>query len=192
MNNVAFQVAIYMAKFGDGHFIDDGIAFHTGFWNGLLWTLCNPSKVKEIWKLVRYRFSHIEIHNLQTDECFTSTMRGELNGTVIRPASEVFVRPERWMVIKMYKMDFIFNRAWSLAVVAAKYNKGYDKKCIIGFFLPWRIHDKLKNICSEAVQMFLVWCGTFVILKVWSPLRLVRKILNSNPSYKLEKLVYEH
>jgi hypothetical protein len=54
--------------------------------------------------------------------------------------------------------------------------------------LPWRIHNPLKNICSEAVQMFLVWCGLFSSYKVWSPLRLVWHILRLNKVYRLEDI----
>ena len=183
-----FQVVVYQARFFDGTIIDNGISLHTGFWNGLGWFIRYPKEFFKTLKLLLYRIAHIEIRRLDTGECFTSTMRGDNNGTVIRHEKDVLTDKTRWKAITLEVEDSIFNYAWENAKQEAMNNKGYDKKCIGGFFLPWRLHSIYKNICSEAVQKFLKWCGFFRSYHVWSPLRLVWKILRLDESYKLEDI----
>jgi hypothetical protein len=88
--------------------------------------------------------------------CYTSTMRGEANGTVKRPASEVLTHPERWD----YKEYDIRPRRYRAGLAwlekQVKENKGYDKKASLSHLTPWRFHDKDKNNCIEIDYGFAV------------------------------------
>ena len=53
-------------------------------------------------------------------ECFTSTMRGDWNGTVIRPASEVLTHSRRWDYFELEVEDVDYKEAVHLARVAAQ------------------------------------------------------------------------
>ena len=112
-------------------------------------------------------------------QCFTSTMRGDAEGTVLRPAAEVLTHPERWdvgIICTITEAEYEEGMAWCRDEV--RDNLGYDKLCIADFFNPvrwwWQLHDRLKNICSEAFQSGLTaFKGIFLSRYVCSPRRLV-------------------
>ena len=87
--------------------------------------------------------------------CYTSTMRGDNNGTVSRPAREVFTHPERWEYIELEVTDESFKaaKAWADARVAMKWS--YSKRDLLRFVMPLWLLKKLKladpdrEICSE-------------------------------------------
>ena len=115
-----------------------------------------------------------------TGQCFTSTMRGSVNGSVIRPACEVIKHPERWDFFEIEVEDHMYNHAISHALSAVKNNKGYDKPLIVSFFFPYRFASKGKDICSEVCMHFLN--DSFVLdttgKRVPSPRRLARWLIN--------------
>lgn len=115
-------------------------------------------------------------------ECYTSTMRGDWDGTVLRPASEVIKDPSRWDVGVIATItEDQYRRGMKEINHAVKYNQGYDKRCIADFFNPLRrwlpIHSKVKQICSEAFQHGLsALVSRFVWKYINSPRRIVRKL----------------
>jgi len=139
----------------DKHWLDNIIAGWTLIWNVLRW----PTQAKNLRKLL---CSHSEIGfpDRHTGEPMmaTSTMRyakGK-NGVVCRPASEVLKHPERWTYFELpisetglYRLQWVVDTQISKGV-------GYDKKAIASFFLPFRVHDKDKEICSEE-SVHLLW-----------------------------------
>ena len=158
------RVLFYRAE-RDGHAIDDAISLWTKLFN---WHT-PPYSHCEIWWPTETYPRHFD---WKAGRCFTSTMRGDDNGTVIRPASDVLTHPERWDYIEIDVDPIKLAAAIGLAQLFAKQNKGYDILCLLGFFFPWRLRNKKKDICSEVCQKFLVWCGIFPDYKVWSPRRL--------------------
>ena len=192
------------------HLIDDGIN---------LWTaLCNiplPGKgwFGEVKAWFKGSYSHVEIMISdvkgwfwENDEipikdgggfvqrwtglCYTSTMRGEMNGNCMRPASEVIKDPARWdgcIVKETSDKEFTFLMKHINYKVLN--NQGYDKLCIADFFNLFRrwaqIHSKLKDICSEAVQaaLFIIRIRLFSLRYAHSPRRIAR-ILRKN-GYKI-------
>ncbi len=87
--------------------------------------------------------------------CYTSTMRGDANGTVSRPASEVFTHPERWEYLEFEVTDESFKTALLWAQLRVLRNKGYSKRDLLRFAMPlWmlkKLHldDPDREICSE-------------------------------------------
>ncbi len=136
--------------------------------------------------------------------CYTSTMRGNDNGTVSRPASTVFTHPERWEYIEFEVTDESFEeaKAWADERVAGKHK--YSMKDIRRFFMPLWLLRKLKwddpdrEICSEhgegwAVRLYSysrnmnmnLWVLYKILIR--SPRRLWRDLVKRHhvPTYSL-------
>ena len=194
-----FRVLLHKAKLGDKSAVDDGISIYTTFFNSIGLLACGQFKLA--WQVIKRRYSHVEIwlptsrNEFSYDscegigyvgQCFTSTMRGDNNGTVIRSASQVLKHPERWdyMEIPVPDKNLLKGHAWARTQV--KKNKGYNKKTIRDFFNPFRKTKKPAidgdNICSVACQGFCWMAGLFSDWMIWSPIKLW---------WKLHKLGYK-
>jgi hypothetical protein len=92
--------------------------------------------------------------------CLTSTMRGDNNGTVMRPASEVLKHPARWFYYEFEceEVDFDMARQW--ADRACLDNKGYGKLTLLKF-IGINCVDKLRKICSQIGYKWSTLCGNF-------------------------------
>jgi len=186
-----FKVAFYKAKFGDKKWIDDGISIYTTTINAI--GLCLFFKFKMAWKVIKNRYSHVEViyQGATCPKAFTSTMRQGMAGTVIRDANGVLIHPERWdiMEISVEKIDLRCAIAW--AQWQRDNNKGYNKKTIANFFNPFRPTQKPKNnepnICSVAVQGFCWQACIFKVWRIWSPIKLWWKL--TKLGYKTKPLV---
>ena len=140
----------------DGHLIDDIISIVTKPWN---WLSPRASHV-EVWLpdaneqfSIRWMDGHYEIWGT----CLTSTMRGEDNGTVMRPASKVLKNPDRWFYYKFECEERDFGMAMDWADMACANNKGYGKRTLLKFIgINWA--DKLRNICSQVAHKWCVLC----------------------------------
>ena len=139
-------------------------------------------------------YSHAEIYwpdedgNWDNGECFTSTMRGEWNGTVIRPAYEVLDHPENWDFFQFDDVDLVkFEAAKGLARIAANQNHGYDKPALLSFFLPFRFGSKKHDICSEVCERFMYHTGILPSATMPSPRRLASKVMERG--YKPQPLL---
>ncbi len=139
--------------------VDDGISLWTGLFNW--WT---PGYSHwEGWTAGQNRNFKIFSHDIDSEmthpifvgTCYTSTMRGDDNGTVKRPASEVFTHPKRWEYIEFEVTDESFEVAKAWADERVKNNKGYSKRDLLRFAMPlWmlkklKIADPDREICSE-------------------------------------------
>ena len=166
----------------DRTIIDNLISGYTGIFN----PGTGPYAHTEIWW-------PDEDGNYENGECYTSSMRDGGVGTIVRPASEVLTHPERWdfaeIVISRERELSRLATAIELARGEVANNKGYDKLCILSFFLPFRVHSSHKQICSEAVQTFLFNCGVFTRIEVLSPRRLSSRL--TDMGYRLKPLSTE-
>jgi len=190
------RVIFYKAKFGDGHWIDNLISS---------WTWLISSKNKKVGP-----YSHVEIWTPQSTglfkrsdgseydgqsrtiqyktvgTCWTSTTRGENNGTVSRPANKVISNRERWSFceIEIKEVDYARMLRWMEREVRA--NNGYSKRDLLKFFGLGFFADNLKNICSEfslnALHQALVLREKGVV----SPRRLAWKLQKAG--YQIKEL----
>jgi hypothetical protein len=109
--------------------------------------------------------------------CYTSTMRGEDNGTVSRPASEVLDHPKNWDYIPVtIKDELAYDRMISFLEWAVKENKGYSKWDILKFISPFHFPDNDRFICSEIVNDALVIAGILEGKGIVSPQKCVKKL----------------
>lgn len=154
----SIRILFYRAKLGDGHIVDNLIDWHTTLWN---------------WPPKQLRCSHTEIwtqapvvndgklyHIWDNGQCWTSTMRFDSTednkgGVCVRPASEVLKYPERWFFCEITMSELAYDLLLNELYRAVNNNQGYDQFMIASFFLPWRIGDPAKFICSEFVAYFI-------------------------------------
>lgn len=142
----------------DGKVLDNFISL----WTGLFTWDSEPYSHSEVWWPDEYG-------NFDKGEAFTSTMRGKVNGTVIRPALEVFRHPQRWDYFEIEVEDEFAFMAIAMARMAAKNNQGYDKPAILSFFCPWRFGSEGKDICSEVAKRYAMWCNLVDNDRIESP-----------------------
>jgi hypothetical protein len=108
--------------------------------------------------------------------CYTSTMRGDHNGTVKRPASEVLDHPEHWEYVEVELADDQYELLTCIMNLAVGQNAGYATWDILKFLSPVHFSDNKRYICSEFCNDMLVWIE---ILKDWgiiSPKKLHKKL----------------
>ena len=119
-------------------------------------TQWKPRKKYFVTQLISIRtlskYSHIEIEDVDCHVCYTSTMRDEDNGTVVRDSGIVLRHPAHWDYIEFEISQMQYNVLiwWLDQKVAA--NKGYSRWDIMKFISPIHIQDVLRDICSEIVN----------------------------------------
>jgi len=156
--------------------LDNAISGWTLFWNSIM----HPKDIGLLWKL---RSSHCEIWIPHSDilgdgpetykfyaffgTCYTSTMDGDNNGSVKRPANEILKHPERWYYFEYEVYDEAFDYMVKWMETQVVNNQGYDKRDIAKFFLPIRKQNPndFQKICSG-----FCWVSLFRILR-WVPFR---------------------
>jgi len=208
------RILLYKSKLGDGHWIDDAISAWTAIFN---WGTGAYSHA-EMWEPDESgRFGHVVFdcdaecvtslskdgtlsatytlpiyHYAAYGTTYTSTMRGDINGNVCRPAREVLTHPERWDYVEIEVADLLFEYAKAKADKRVANNKGYSKKDLARFFMPlWTLkllglYDKDKQICSEEVALWLFDMYVFGDFDpLISPRRLSRKLVKRG--YKIKK-----
>ncbi len=190
------------------HLIDDGISLWTGLFNwftprysrmgvwiprenGGLFTSGTRLMPSDQW-VIRYFWG----------TCYTSTMRGDDNGTVSRPASTVFKYPKRWEYIEFEVTDESFEeaKAWADKRVAMKWS--YSKRDLLRFVMPlWmlkglKLADPDREIYSEHGEGW-AFNLRIVILKQWggiewAKIKLLDEILIRSPRRLWRDLVRRH
>ncbi len=190
--------------------VDDGISLWTGLFNW--WTpgyshwsgWIQGEDGKWIYLIETVSLGIPTGHYVFLGTCYTSTMRGDDNGTVSRPASTVFTHPERWEYIEFEVTDESFEEAKAWADERVKNNKGYSKRDLLRFAMPlWmlkglKIADPDREICSEHGEGWAVRLWTYSrklnlnwrllwIIRIRSPRRLWRDLVRRHhvPTYSL-------
>lgn len=176
-----YRIIFYRPAF-DGHWIDDIISIGTKFCN---WNTPRASHV-EVWMPdsdydpIKHgeQVFHVLADRYQDGyylgQMFTSTMRGDYNGTVIRDANKILKNPNRWFYYELECDDADFELALHWAENACRDNKGYAKKTLLKF-IGLNCIDKNRNICSQVCHKFAVLCGNLEQPpKIPSPRRLIK------------------
>ncbi|HDZ38772.1 MAG TPA: hypothetical protein ENH62_10870 [Marinobacter sp.] len=189
--------------------IDDGISLWTGLFN---WFTPGYSHVEvwihedpdwDYWVTLGDSIYGKSQHQFR-GICYTSTMRGDDNGTVSRPASTVFKYPKRWEYIEFEVTDESFEHALVWADERVFHNKGYSKRDLLRFAMPlWllkglKIADPDREICSEHGEGWAIrlWSAAFSVgwfqpllnyIFIRSPRRLWRDLVRRHhvPTYSL-------
>ena len=153
-----------------------------------LWTAILPCN----WGRWKYWYSHVEVWFPDEDagfekcydgidllrpagECFSSTTRGDAEGTRFIPANELLKHPERWDYIECEcpRPEFMETvRVWC----QAQEGKPYDFKGLFGFFWPWNIDNKNKWYCSELCAYTACLLRLLPLYERISPRRLAAKL----------------
>ncbi len=130
------------------------------------------------------RYGDIPPHDpglLYRGRCWTSTTRGDANGTVVRPASEVLDHPENWLYTEHEVDAYWFRIAKMRAQVRVDRNKGYSWRDLGRYIMPlWLLKgtglaDNGREICSEHVAQWLVDMGVLPKNTIPSPRRLCKQ-----------------
>ena len=116
-------------------------------------------------------------------QCWTSTTRGDANGTVVRPASGVLDHPENCYYTE-HEVDVgVFEFARMLAHRRVYGNKGYSWRDLFRYVMPlWllkatRLADNGREICNEHVESWNVDMGVLDKRLLRSPRRLCKAIV---------------
>ena len=135
------------------------------------------------------KYSHVEIWvanesilgfgyiSLPVGTCYTSTMRGEENGTVERRAIKVLKHPERWDYIEFDVNDREYKDLILWLDKEVKANKGYSKWDILKFLSPIHFPDNKRNICSELCNDGACIAGIIKGRGIVSPAKLLKKLV---------------
>jgi hypothetical protein len=143
--------------------------------------------LKEVWRFVKWCYAHVEIwvphYNSPIEpraidwwngHCYTSTMRGDEDGTTFRPVTEVIFDKSRWDFVELEANTHEeYRRALQWAANEVATNTGYSKEDI-KTFIPIARHfvkKNKRNICSEFADKFMVQCKNFAKHRLMSPRR---------------------
>jgi hypothetical protein len=176
---------MYKAKWCDGHKVDNLIDTWTLLMNlpYVMWK--EKFNLKEVWRFVKWCYAHVEIWIPQhfsrheprpidwwNGDCYTSTMRGDYDGTVIRPVRAVIIDKTRWDYVELEaETHKDYRKALMWAGQEVLNNEGYARMDI-GKFVPVARHfipTSSRNICSEFCDKFMVKCKNFLKHRLMSP-----------------------
>lgn len=185
-----FRVVFFRARWFDGHMIDNIIDIWTMLVNIPYVVWHEKFNLKNVWKFIKMNYSHVEIQtpgkhthvqprpiDWWNGDMWTSTMRDEYDGTVVRPAREVLKDKSRWDYATFSVVGSDYYRALEWAEYQVAHNLGYSKKGIGKFFpvVRYFINDPERNICSEFTHNFMMMAYVFGLggeFKVISPRKL--------------------
>ena len=102
-------------------------------------------------------------------KCWTATMRGDDNGTVVRDASGVLDHPERWVYFEIEVEAERYDTCIEIMKMAVENNNGYSKWDCLKFVSPIHFPQNDKYICSEFVIWILWWAGISKVNGIVSP-----------------------
>ena len=123
--------------------------------------------------------------------CYTSTMRGDVNGTVKRDASLVLDHPEHWHYVEIPLTDEQYKFLILAMDMDVANNKGYSRWDILKFVSPIHIEDNERNICSEACNNWLVYIAIIKGFGIVSPAKVLKKLLKCGYEVKSLKGIEE-
>ena len=151
-------------------------------WLITIWTWCWFSHC-ELWtpdkwdRFLEFRGTGDTHRAVRLGTCYSSTMRDDDNGTRSKDASLVLKHPENWVYFEIPVTDEQYALLKTITERDVKRNKGYALWDILKFISPIHFPDNQRNICSEAVNNWLV---TIKILTGWgivSPKKLYKKLI---------------
>ena len=109
---------------------------------------------------------------------YSSTMRGGEDGTRKQDASLTLKHPSRWHYVEIPVTDEQYEHlTWKMDWDVVN-NKGYALWDLLNFLSPIHFPDNDRNICSEAVNNWLVIIGILMGMGIVSPGKLLKKLLN--------------
>ena len=187
-----YRTLYYRAKFGDGHILDNIIAWGTMYEGGEPFSHCEIQTPDENGNFVESKrvpipcpdnkpgccTCHYKLVESFVGTCWTSTMRGDHDGTVKRDASMVLTHPERWWYSEHEVSDGQFNRMIRHMEAEVRDNLGYSK-WELAKFIPILRHfispDIWRNICSEFCHNAMCVARTFsTFFAIVSPRKLAK------------------
>lgn len=95
--------------------------------------------------------------DIPVGKCWTSTLRGEDNGTVCRDAAPVLKHPKNWIYFEIEVDAKRYDAVVKMMKAAVKNNKGYSNWDVLKFISPVHFPDNDRFICSEFVIWVLFW-----------------------------------
>lgn len=174
MDTVKYRDLWYIAKYGDGTMIDDAIRIATKIpnWNA------PPTTHWEGWEPDKDGDFRGGISRSFYGQCWTSTTRGNDNGTCVRPAISVLRNEERWLYTEKEVERSRFEYARGRAQRRVDDNLGYAWRNLPRYGMPlWlfrflRMEDKLRETCSQHGEHWGIDMGLLDSDKIRSPRRL--------------------
>jgi hypothetical protein len=182
-----YRVIMYKAKWFDDSLVDNVIDTWTLLVNlpYVLWR--EKLNLKETWRFIKWCYAHVEIwvphYNSPMNprpidwwngDCYTSTMRDDYDGTVLRSAKDVILDRSRWDYVEIEAAThehFRTAKEWAAYEVAN--NLGYSR-ADLAVVIPIARHfigKNKRNICSEFADKFMVRCGNCIRHRLMSPRR---------------------
>ena len=110
--------------------------------------------------------------------CYSSTIRDDEDGTRAADASLVLKHPEHWHYVLIPVTDEQYAFLTLIMKLSVANNKGYALWDLLNFLSPIHFPDNDRNICSEAVNNWLVIIGILMGMGIVSPGTLLKKLLN--------------
>ena len=153
-----------------------------------------PDENGEFGGMIDMGYADVVMCRAFVGQCWTSTTRGDANGTVVRPASGVLDHPENWLFTEhsVLRTKFEYAKVW--AQIRVDTNKGYSARDLSRYGMPlWLfdalgLDDKWQEICCGHVE---TWEIDMVVLKkrlMRSPRRLCKHVVLATGS-PLKRLV---
>jgi hypothetical protein len=180
------RLLFYIPRFGDGHALDNAIYLWTKIWNRKAPTMLRCSHA-EIWTPgyeMGFTWQDKQGKHQFAGDCWTSTMRGEDNGTVRRAAADILKHPDRWFYFEIEVREY--ERLYESMERKVKFNQGYDVWTIMSFFWVRRYTSRPGQICSEFSHEALLGFPSNMRLRVAlahltcpSPLRLAYTVFRA-------------
>ena len=187
METVEYHDLWYIAKWGDGDVVDNAIQLATKLPNWNAPPITHYSLWTPDWEGT-FRFSltgnrnsdgtKMELGVGYLGACWTSTTRGDNNGTVVRPASGVLKHPERWLYTKNVVNLESFRYARFEATARVSGNLGYAWRNLLRYGMPlWMfrglgLEDKDRETCSQHGEHWKIDMGQLADDLIRSPRRL--------------------
>lgn len=119
-------------------------------------------------------------------KCWTATMRGKDNGTVVRDASKVLKHPGNWDYIEIEIDDWDYETLIEIMQAQVNINGGYGTWDILKFVLPIHFPDDGRYICSEFVNNMLCRIDVITGCGIVLPSIVAKKL--TKKGYKIQSL----
>lgn len=194
------RVLLYKAKWGDKSIVDNLISLWTRskYAHVEIWTPDEDGKFSQL--MERYVPAVDVEGNVDTTgtvqqqerklfcygTCWTSTLRGDSNGTVKRPALDILKNPHRWEYIEIEVTQEQYGSLVTWMEYQVKHNNGYSHWDLLKFIFPVHFPDDIRNICSEFVNNGLAAIEVYEKFGIVSPKKVYQKLIAKG--YKVKSM----